>query len=95
MRSLSKVSRIGHDGIVLYHTNYNPHFKQITTLWHAMAFIIARTQFIPHEACATCTTTGCTRRDVWRAAIAGLMRRRSPQLVGRTHTASQRPSVRA
>ena len=32
---------------VLYHTDYNPYFKQNTTLWDAMDFIAALTQFIP------------------------------------------------
>ena len=32
---------------VLYHTAYNPYFKQNTTLWEASDFIAALTQFIP------------------------------------------------
>jgi hypothetical protein len=32
---------------MLYHTSYNPWLKQNTTLWDAMDFIAALTQFIP------------------------------------------------
>jgi hypothetical protein len=31
----------------LYHTDYNPYFKQNTTLWNATDFIAALTQFVP------------------------------------------------
>jgi hypothetical protein len=34
-------------GKVLYHTDYNPYFKQNTTLWCAPDFIAQLTQFIP------------------------------------------------
>jgi hypothetical protein len=45
--SLQKLTYDRPGGRVLYHTAYNPYFKQNTTLWNATDFIAALTQFIP------------------------------------------------
>jgi hypothetical protein len=45
--SLQKLSYDRPGGKVIYHTAYNPYFKQNTTLWDAMDFIAALTQFVP------------------------------------------------
>jgi hypothetical protein len=45
--SLQKLSYDRLGGKVIYHTAYNPYFKQNTTLWDAMDFIAALTQFVP------------------------------------------------
>jgi hypothetical protein len=45
--SLQKLSYDAVGAKILYHTNYNPYFKQNTTLWDAVDFIAALTQFIP------------------------------------------------
>jgi hypothetical protein len=45
--SLQKLTYDALGGKVLYHTSYNPWFKHNTTLWDAMDFIAALTQFIP------------------------------------------------
>ncbi len=39
-------------GKVLYHTSYNPYFRQNTNLWSATDFIAHLTQFIPRAAAA-------------------------------------------
>jgi hypothetical protein len=45
--SLQKLTYDRPGAKVLYHTAYNPYFKQNTTLWNATDFIAALTQFIP------------------------------------------------
>ena len=45
--SLQKLTYDKPDGKVLYHTAYNPYFKQNTSLWSAPDFIAQLTQFIP------------------------------------------------
>jgi hypothetical protein len=45
--SLQKVTYDRLGGKVLFHTAYNPYFKQNTNLWSAPDFIAAITQFIP------------------------------------------------
>ena len=45
--SLQKLTYDQPGGKVLYHTDYNPYFKQNTTLWCAPDFIAQLTQFIP------------------------------------------------
>jgi hypothetical protein len=45
--SLEKLTHDALGGKILYHTSYNPWLKQNTTLWDAMDFIAALTQFIP------------------------------------------------
>ena len=45
--SLQKLTYDALGGKILYHTSYNPWLKQNTTLWDAMDFIAALTQFIP------------------------------------------------
>ncbi len=45
--SLQKLSYERAGSKVLYHTDYNPYFKQNTTLWEATDFIAALTQFVP------------------------------------------------
>ncbi len=45
--SLQKFSYDRAGSKVLYHTDYNPYFKQNTTLWDATDFIAALTQFVP------------------------------------------------
>jgi hypothetical protein len=45
--SLQKLTYDAAGGKVLYHTAYNPYFKQNTTLWDAVDFIASLTQFIP------------------------------------------------
>jgi hypothetical protein len=45
--SLQKLTYDAPGGKILYHTSYNPWLKQNTTLWDAMDFIAALTQFIP------------------------------------------------
>jgi hypothetical protein len=45
--SLQKLSYDRSGGKVIYHTAYNPYFKQNITLWDATEFIAALTQFIP------------------------------------------------
>ena len=45
--SLQKLTYDRPGGKILYHTDYNPYFKQNTTLWNAADFIAALTQFFP------------------------------------------------
>jgi len=45
--SLQKLSYDRSGGKVIYHTAYNPYFKQNITLWDATDFIAALTQFVP------------------------------------------------
>ena len=45
--SLQKLTYDQPGGKVLYHTDYNPYFKQNTSLWNAPDFIAQLTQFIP------------------------------------------------
>jgi hypothetical protein len=45
--SLQKLTYDRPDGKVLYHTAFNPYFKQNTSLWSAPDFIAQLTQFIP------------------------------------------------
>jgi hypothetical protein len=45
--SLQKLTYDAPSGKVLNHTAYNPYLKQNTTLWDAVDFIAALTQFIP------------------------------------------------
>jgi hypothetical protein len=45
--SLQKLTYDLSGGKVLYHTDYNPYFKQNTSLWNAPDFIAQLTQFIP------------------------------------------------
>ena len=45
--SLQKLTYDRAGGKVLYHTSYNPYFKQNTSLWSATDFIAHLTQFIP------------------------------------------------
>ena len=45
--SLQKLTYDRSGGKVLYHTSYNPYFKQNTSLWSAPDFIAHLTQFIP------------------------------------------------
>jgi hypothetical protein len=45
--SLQKLTYDRFGGKVLYHTSYNPYFKQNTSLWSAPDFIAHLTQFIP------------------------------------------------
>ncbi|MBM3501624.1 MAG: transposase [Armatimonadetes bacterium] len=45
--SLQKLTYDDAGAKVLYHTAYNPYLKQNTTLWDAVDFIAALTQFIP------------------------------------------------
>ncbi len=61
--SLQSLTYDSTGGKILYHTTYNPYFKQNTSLWHAMDFIAALTQFIPPWGVRYITTTGCTPPD--------------------------------
>ena len=45
--SLQKLTYDAVGAKVLYHTTYNPYFRQNTTLWDAVDFIASLTQFIP------------------------------------------------
>jgi hypothetical protein len=45
--SLRKITYDRSGGKILYHTTYNPYFKQNTNLWTATDFIAHLTQFIP------------------------------------------------
>jgi len=45
--SLQKLTYDRSGGKVLYHTSYNPYFKQNTSLWSAPDFIASLAQFIP------------------------------------------------
>ena len=45
--SLQKLTYDRSGGKILYHTSYNPYFKQNTSLWSAPDFIAHLTQFIP------------------------------------------------
>ncbi len=56
--SLQKLTYDRLGGRVLYHTAYNPYFKQNTSLWNAADFIAQLTQFIPRVAAGPATRRG-------------------------------------
>jgi hypothetical protein len=65
--SLQKLTYDRSGGKILYHTSYNPYFKQNTSLWSAPDFIAHLTQFIPpwgvrHIHCDGLYSTRCKAR---------------------------------
>ncbi len=76
--------------MVLYHTAYNPCFKQNTGLWNAPEFVAQLTRFIP-RACDSFTITGCTRHGARHGGRLGPMSHVSPRRAGAIRTPSNCP----
>jgi hypothetical protein len=91
--SLQKLTYDRARGNVLYHTSYNPYFRQNTNLWSATDFIAHLTQFIPPWV-----TTGCIPHGARRGGRACLTSRVSPPRGGGSPTRSRcllRPKPRS